>query len=561
MRELERSPDIKETINLLSQYYHISRSATIVYIKALRRGSLTQDETVTEKVLNELREKNLIYEPVSGTEIYLPKSPTEQLLPQILAKLDEIKKVGEYTENEWIVRQRNQVGTILKIIEGQESVDRAVFNLIKNSPTGSDIKLCVRSLSPLGDPEDSAEAIKIRDLTIKVILISEETSSYYKKAITRLKELRAHGITKERLQVKSLPGNQEFRYMVARNKVVFVTGHREKGMFAEDPEIAKWFERIFDGDWNNERARLTPESPLMGIQRTKEKFESLLDDKLALKYHRVKEDKILIDLLKSIRTIFPSFTCHGPEHSEQIIKNLEWIIPKSEWAKFSPLEAFLLLSSAWIHDVGMSDFKHELRPRYSYKKRKEKTDILRKNHPERSRRYINDKDNRQRLGLEEPIASLIGMICNAHSGSYDIGKLKKKFGGDFGPIEGYEKYNQVRLQLLAALLRLADACDLNYERATETLITIGKLDKVYATSEPHLEGALSIAGVCPKGREIGVYMTANEKKGQEWAILLVRHLQEDFKSVEKFLKDKENGITIPYDNVIIENAEDRNSKT
>ena len=272
-KRTDDSDDKREIIDLLSSYYHISLEAAELYLNSLEKGSVIPDISNSEKYLKELVEKNLLYEPVHGTEIYLPKSPSEQLLPRIFSKIEELKMLCEATNREWDKGQKNQIGTILKIIEGQDSVDKAVFNLIKNSPKGSEIKLCVRSLSPLGNPDVAAEAIKKQDLLVKALLISDESGDYYKTAINRLKELRDRGLTKSKLEVKSLPGNQEFRYMVARNKVVFVTGRRTKGMFAEDIEVAKWFEEIFNEDWSSEKARFicedttnseTPKDPSNG---------------------------------------------------------------------------------------------------------------------------------------------------------------------------------------------------------------------------------------------------------------------------------------------------------
>jgi hypothetical protein len=254
----QNTQDNREITSLLCSYYHMSSDAAVLYLRALEEGSVIQNSG-EEKPLKELMEKNLLYEPVRGTEIYIAKPPSEQLLPRIFLKIEEIRKLCEITKREWDKGQKNQIGTILKIIEGQDSVDKAVFNLIKNSPKGSEIKLCVRSLSPLGNPEQAAEAILNQDLSIKALLISQEEGEYYKTAVERLKQLRAKGLSKIKLEVKSLPGNQEFRYMVARNKVVFVTGHRAKGMFAEDMEVAKWFEQVFDQDWLCEKAQYVKE--------------------------------------------------------------------------------------------------------------------------------------------------------------------------------------------------------------------------------------------------------------------------------------------------------------
>jgi hypothetical protein len=240
-----------EIITLLSSYCHITVDAASLYLLALEKGTIIQEQSNT-KAIKELASKDLLYEPVKGTEVYLPKAPAEQLLPEIFKKIDEIQMVCDEARRQRDKSKQNQAGTILKILEGQDAVDKAVFNLIKNSKPGYRIKLCVRSLSPLGDAKPTADAIKNNRLHVKALLISHATGSHYKEALERLKQLRSLGVQESLLEVRHLAErNEEFRYMITPNNVVvFVTGGREKGMFAEDSDVANWFEEIFDDDWN-----------------------------------------------------------------------------------------------------------------------------------------------------------------------------------------------------------------------------------------------------------------------------------------------------------------------
>lgn len=280
-------------------------------------------------------------------------------------------------------------------------------------------------------------------------------------------------------------------------------------------------------------------------------LQDLLEGQLSLMYTRLAEDKSLHDLLIQIQNVHPNFTSHDHDHSNNIIQNLGDIIPRKDWDKFSKLEIFLLLSSAWIHDVGMADLKGEID--YSNEaERKKKSIDFRKNHHERSSQYILEVSNYQRLGLTPPLAELISRICRAHDKRYDLRKLPKKWS-----VRGYEKYKEIRVQLLAALFRLADACDLSWQRVKEVLIAIYKIPQNYIESVPHMEGAKKISGVFPREKSLVVYSFASPQNTEQekWVEFLKNNLEQDFLSVKSFLKDPENGIIFPYDDIRIEPLE------
>lgn len=293
------------------------------------------------------------------------------------------------------------------------------------------------------------------------------------------------------------------------------------------------------------------ERPEFASVSREKRLQDLLEGQLNIMYARLSEDTNLRDLLVQIQNVHPNFTSHGPDHSNNIIHNLENIIPRKEWDELSQLEIFLLLSSAWIHDVGMADF--EGRIDYSNEaERKERSKEFRENHYERARQYIMDVSNYQRLGLTTPLAELIGIICRAHDREYDTRQLQKKW-----LVRGYEKYKEIRVQLLAALFRLADACDMGWQRAKEVLVMIYKIPKEYVESIPHTEGAKKISGVFPKGKSLVVYSFASPQNAEQekWVSFLKSDLEQDFLSVESILKDPENGILIPYNEIRIESLE------
>jgi len=296
------------------------------------------------------------------------------------------------------------------------------------------------------------------------------------------------------------------------------------------------------------------------VEEQGKRLEDLLeeDNELSNLYKTVSNmDKSeVITLLRQIETTHPTFTSHGPDHSKNLIRKLEKLIPESEWKKFSCLEIFLLLYSAWIHDVGMVDYDNRLPNCTNEEEREKIRKKIRENHSERSYKWITETENHRRLGLNAQLARLIGKICKFHPKKYDITQLEKKWSE-----EGYEKYGEIRIQLLAVLIRLADACDISYERVKEVLVQMYNMTEKYIESKKHIEGKLAISNVLPEGRSIVVHVISDPKdKEEEGAVqFLKRNLEVDFLSVEDILKDAENGIGIAYDEVIIKRLEKQGS--
>ncbi|MEM2130491.1 MAG: hypothetical protein QXZ70_07835 [Candidatus Bathyarchaeia archaeon] len=280
-----------------------------------------------------------------------------------------------------------------------------------------------------------------------------------------------------------------------------------------------------------------------------QKLEDLLDDRLHRIYTSIINDKDLNELLIHIQNAHPNFTSHGPDHSVSIITNLEKLIPRDSWSKLSPLEILLLLSSAWLHDIGMADYNGELYKAVTEEERKRVSQSYREQHAIRSEKYITNPINYKRLQLDRPLAEIIGTICKAHVNEYDLKNISSKWG----PISGYETYGEVRVRFLAALLRLADACDLGSKRVKEVLITVYNIPHKYVESIPHLEGALLITGLIIRGKYIVVQAAPHNKEQATWVKFLVDMLKEDFLSVKPILEDKKsNGIAIPYKDVQLE---------
>jgi len=90
--------------------------------------------------------------------------------------------------------------------------------------------------------------------------------------------------------------------------------------------------------------------------------DSILSSKL---WNLLKEDHLLTNnivsirtkseaIAKSISTVFPNYTDHSVRHMDMLWKITDSILTEFEIGKLSIGEAFILASSFYIHDLGMS---------------------------------------------------------------------------------------------------------------------------------------------------------------------------------------------------------------
>ncbi|MEW6405545.1 MAG: hypothetical protein AB1649_27445, partial [Chloroflexota bacterium] len=141
----------------------------------------------------------------------------------------------------------------------------------------------------------------------------------------------------------------------------------------------------------------------------------------------------------------PWYTFHDASHNQAIENTLYLLIPAEKRQMLSDNEWFLLLAAAWLHDVGMM---------LKFGAPDESIGSIREKHHERSARYT--RTNRDVLGLEHHEAILIAEICRFHRKSLSI-------------LDCEETVGEIRLRLLAAYLRLADALHVDTTRSTTAM--------------------------------------------------------------------------------------------
>jgi hypothetical protein len=246
------------------------------------------------------------------------------------------------------------------------------------------------------------------------------------------------------------------------------------------------------------------------------------------------DEKLISKALSTITTIFPHYSRHDFSHSKQIITNIERILGFENIQKLSATDLWLILESAFCHDIGMvipmkkiqqdwnsDEFKeflssikinsrHELysiTKKYHDKKPVEifsntqwplevfeeirllLAEFYRKSHAVRSEEIINNPWDE--VGLNSPRNELLpkrlfktlGKICSHHGHSFeDVMSLPKKEVG-IGTDDAHPRY-------IACLLRLGDLLDLDDNRFCPVMLSM--VGNIPNSTAAHIEKHLSI---------------------------------------------------------------------
>lgn len=161
---------------------------------------------------------------------------------------------------------------------------------------------------------------------------------------------------------------------------------------------------------------------------------------------RVLVGRIKGEYLRFWQTHAPHYTDHGETHHDSVEKNLNELIPKPILRDMNEYEVFLLLCAVWLHDIGMMVRE----PGESIKE-------VRAVHHHRCIRIIKEKFSDL---LNEHERVIVGEIARAHR------EINLRTLDEMRSIRHIELGNQrIRIRFLAALLRLADSCDICATRA------------------------------------------------------------------------------------------------
>lgn len=240
----------------------------------------------------------------------------------------------------------------------------------------------------------------------------------------------------------------------------------------------------------------------------------------------------------------PFYTEHGEGHCQKLEHYLELII----WPKNgelgphefdpSPEEAMYLLSAVWLHDIGMwhglfdSDLPGDLK--------EEKTVIkLREMHEFRTARYIHEKWTKN-CSWQADEKDWLSNICVHHRRKHPISKFQP-----FKESGRYETDGHVRLGVLAAILRLVDACHVDKSRAPQVVmslyISLGmpgearlhweRAKLIRDVSFDHVERKIEVKGHYPPTVDFGL----GEFDLQEVGEMICHNVREELSSVQQML--------------------------
>jgi hypothetical protein len=211
-----------------------------------------------------------------------------------------------------------------------------------------------------------------------------------------------------------------------------------------------------------EKRDKTPDSP--------EIFENIHNKNLKKSAENMQKycQKLLGYIHASDDIYFRFFTNHASLHSQTILKILKELLFNVKLK--NDYEYYLLYTAAYAHDIGM--LPQKTNDEYEDYTKQEVVEKTRKEHSIRSAEHI--KRNWREMGILEKTHSVhLAEICKAHSSNVDINKIPERAEC---VIDG-EKV-EIRWRFLAALIRLADALDADYNRIPpEFIIKDAKLSE------------------------------------------------------------------------------------
>lgn len=223
--------------------------------------------------------------------------------------------------------------------------------------------------------------------------------------------------------------------------------------------------------------------------------------------------------------IIQFYTDHGRNHSIQVVEELARMISPTVLKTMDKYEVLILLSSAWLHDIGLVTNKD--------KTERLLNDIeIRDRHHELSRDLINKIH--LELGLDEDIAHMIADVCYCHARKVDIKR--------YPPTETRNlRGRTIRIRLLSALLRLADAMDTTTRRVPELILT--KIVDLPPLSERHWKACQLIMGIGYEIDKLRIIVDAMYKDEEEKQLFIwkFKDLYEEYASVRDILMD--NGLS------------------
>jgi len=194
----------------------------------------------------------------------------------------------------------------------------------------------------------------------------------------------------------------------------------------------------------------------------------------------------------------PYFTGHGVQHAEGVVEQLTNMISNEVLKQMDAIEVFILLCSAWLHDIGLLVNVDKNGKRLS-------NEEVRDCHHELSRDLILEKHNQ--LGLvDSRAAEIVAEVCYCHRRRVN---LDTYFPSEEISFDG----SKVRVRFLSALLRLADAMDTGSKRAPRILM--GDMLKLPENERRHWQACQLISGIDYAAKRLSIIIDSRYKDEEE----------------------------------------------
>jgi hypothetical protein len=240
----------------------------------------------------------------------------------------------------------------------------------------------------------------------------------------------------------------------------------------------------------------------------------------------IEQESILLNYLtcicEKVRPIIKDaklqdFTNHDIEHSKRVISKIESLVSMLR-EPLGPYSSFILLSSAYLHDVGMQ---------YPFS---DNVDEIRKNHHIFSAEMIigsvQKKEKYPDLGVPEAYAPYIALVSKGHR------KVNLEVKEYSEPILIYEE--KVNLSLLSALLRFADELDIDSRRVNMERLKIET--KMPENSRIHWWKHYYVQGCVVENRLVQIqFRFPKNTEGKEFPALIKTY-------VKKYMEDEYDSL-------------------
>ena len=233
-------------------------------------------------------------------------------------------------------------------------------------------------------------------------------------------------------------------------------------------------------------------------------------------------ESLVTSVIANSRIFFSTYTNHDLKHLNNVEENINRILPENTKNDLNNEEIFCLLSATWLHDVGMIPFDNE-REDYENKTKKEREEFtkdIREKHHIRSSLYVDKHKNE--LNINEFEAKAIGDICKGHRQT-DLNKLEDIYSNQ-----------KIRVNSLAAILRVADECDISESR--ESCLSSEGIDST--TKKQHYRPHEIVKSVNIDHEKNNIIIIAKIEKESDEKILIERKnkILDELLDVQPFLK-------------------------